>query len=154
LAEALVSNTKGCGFESLLRYHFFMKALVLEDAPERIEWFTYKFGRVCVPFDQTDDPQTAIKLLQENNYTHIFLDHDLLDEHYFKDVTCNKTTGLCVAEWLADNPENNPQCVIIMHTMNENGARRMMQALEKGGRLPTWIWYPELKKRLIVNPLK
>jgi CheY-like chemotaxis protein len=104
-----------------------MKILILEDNPLRIEWFANYFkGEILFV---TDDPQLAIKYLDENQFDKIFLDHDLLPEHYDKDIDCNKTTGLCVAEYLGSDKSINKDATIVIHSRNWNGAERMLNAM-------------------------
>lgn len=105
----------------------FMKILILEDNPHRVEWFTnhFKGEKLFI----TDNPQLAIKYLNENQFERIFLDHDLLPEHYYKDTSCNRTTGLCVAEYLGSDKSINKDAVVIIHSRNWMGAERMFSAM-------------------------
>jgi hypothetical protein len=110
--------------------------LVLEDDLGRIEWFRSRFGN---EMDWTSDPEKAIEYLQRNSYEKIFLDHDLLPEHYLRDTNCNKTTGLRVAEWIADNPVKGK---VFIHSLNWNGVDRMKKVLESATCIPfTELWW-------------
>lgn len=105
-----------------------MKILILEDSEERMNWFRKKLdGEI----DHATKPDKAIEFLQSNEYDLILLDHDLEVYHYDYDVNCDKTTGLCVAKWLGENPTNNESAQIIIHSMNNNGAQRMFHALKR-----------------------
>lgn len=119
-----------------------MKILVLEDSPLRCEWF--RASLIGVDIDFTDNPQTAIDLLTNNVYDCIYLDHDLLPLHYSVDTECDKTTGLCVAKWLAENKECNRGTKIVLHSRNPNGRTRMREALTEGWRYAEEIPFDKL----------
>lgn len=112
-----------------------MKILILEDGSQRVQWFRKTLGEDiwCV-----STPESAIDVLKiHNDFDTIYLDHDLLPEHYFQDTNCNKTTGLAVAEFLASHPENNPEAKILIHSRNCSGVGRMVAALVRGNRAVT-----------------
>lgn len=113
-----------------------MKILLLEDNLKRVDWFhkNYPHASFCGAWE----PWQAIEFLKiHNDFDKIFLDHDLLPEHYNHDTICNKTTGLCVAEWLSANENNNPDAEIILHSRNWNGVGRMVSTLVYGDRKVT-----------------
>lgn len=104
-----------------------MRILVLEDDEERQEFFSKVFKNHTL--DITKIPEKANELLSENQYDYIFLDHDLAPEHYINDTPCNKTTGLCTAEFIEEHPELCAMSEIIIHSLNPNGSERMLKAL-------------------------
>jgi NAD+-processing family protein with receiver domain len=101
------------------------RILVLEDDIRRIDWFTKHFNGAIIDFATTAD--AAINLLKLNSYEEIYLDHDLLPAHYEQDTICNKTTGLAVAEFIADN---NLPSKIFIHSLNPSGAKRIYDAVK------------------------
>ena len=105
-----------------------MKILILEDDDRRIRKFKQNF--IGCELFITHLPETANRYLEEHEFDLIFLDHDLADDHYFKDTVCNETTGLCTAEFLGNNPNLCKDTTIIVHSLNPNGSERMMQALK------------------------
>ncbi len=110
-----------------------MKILLLEDNLERVAWFKKHLTKDIVY--HTEEPLVAIELLKMNrDIDRIYLDHDLLSEHYVEDTNCDITTGLAVAKFLADNPKNNPNVEIIIHSKNWNGVGRMASVLVYGNR--------------------
>lgn len=124
-----------------------MRILILEDDQNRIDWFNTIFDGQEVWI--TKNPQEANKWLKEIGFDYIFLDHDLEEKHYWYDSKCNKTTGLCTAEFLEQNKEVNAKAEIIIHSMNYNGARRMQQALK--GRPVKDVPFHFLQGQLVVN---
>lgn len=130
-----------------------MRVLIVEDDTERLNWFfntlnTYKI-------DYTKFPEEAIKLLKQNEYDYIFLDHDLLEHHYkvidiqSASLVLDEETGYCVAKWLAENLDNNNQAEIFVHSLNPDGSLRMVNIMEQRNvkRVP----YNILKKNIMVN---
>lgn len=111
-----------------------MRILLVEDNLDRVEWFHNTFSKDS--FCTTENPIFAIEFLKmHDDFDIIFLDHDLLPEHYEKDTNCDQTTGLCVAKWIARNPMNNPLANITIHSRNWNGVGRMVSELVWGGRV-------------------
>jgi len=111
-----------------------MNILILEDGPRRIEWFKQNLDYDVLV--TTDDPQVAISNIENQEFDVIYLDHDLLPEHYEQDTNCDKTTGLCVAKHLALTNKNY-DATIIIHSRNWNGVGRMVAALVNGDRVVT-----------------
>ena len=123
-----------------------MRIFVLDDNEERLKWFDRRF-----PFDQVDtamDPTTAIKMLHEHSYDAVFLDHDLLPEHYGADEWDDETTGYAVAQALAEEAKRQRSATIIVHSMNADGALRMVQRLHGAGYATDYIPFPMLEHRL------
>lgn len=108
------------------------RVLVVEDDEARCVWFREKFeGRML---DVTCDVPTALAWLAEREYEAILLDHDLADEHYFSDTPDDERTGYAVARWLADHPTAQRDALIVIHSLNYTGARRMVNVLRDAGR--------------------
>lgn len=106
--------------------------LVVEDDEARCAWFREKLeGR---GLDITCDVPTALTWLAEREYEAVLLDHDLADEHYFSDTPDDERTGYAVARWLADHPTAQRDALIVIHSLNYTGARRMLDALHNAGR--------------------
>lgn len=124
-----------------------MKILILEDDDKRIQKFKQNFIG-CEMFI-THLPKTANRLLEEEEFDLIFLDHDLADEHYIWDTNCNETTGLCTAEHLGNNPHLSQKATVIVHSLNPNGSERMMQALKE--RIKHKIPFTTVFHRLIID---
>jgi CheY-like chemotaxis protein len=108
------------------------RVLIVEDDEMRCTWFRERLrGR---RLDVTCDVRTAISWLGERNYEAVMLDHDLAEEHYFSDSRDDERTGYAVARWLADNPTSQRDALIIIHSLNYEGARRMLAVLRDAGR--------------------
>ncbi len=108
------------------------RVLIVEDDETRCTWFRERLpGR---QLDVTCDARTAISWLLERDYEAVFLDHDLVEEHYFSDQRDDERTGYAVARWLADNPTSQRDSLIIIHSLNYEGAGRMLAALRDAGR--------------------
>lgn len=111
------------------------KVFVLEDAKDRIDFFTEIFGNIS--YFITAKVDVAIKSLKETKFDLIFLDHDLEEilptdgtrpmlnwDDY--DKTEEEKTGLHVARILRDTINCETPCII--HSMNPIGASDMMKA--------------------------
>lgn len=69
--------------------------------------------------------QEAIKALKEKDFDFVSLDHDLGGEVY---VESGENTGYEVAQFIAKM--KNPPPIVIVHSWNSVGARKMVQELE------------------------
>ena len=108
------------------------RVLVVEDDEARCAWFRERLrGR---QLDVTCDVWTAISWLAERDYVAVLLDHDLAEEHYFSDARDDERTGYAVARWLADHPTSQRDALIVIHSLNYVGARRMLEVLRAAGR--------------------
>ncbi|MGH9898043.1 MAG: cyclic-phosphate processing receiver domain-containing protein [Pyrinomonadaceae bacterium] len=125
--------------------HTPINIFVLEDDLERHEWFEKKFSRDHV--DIATDVPHAIRLLERNIYDMIYLDHDLLPEHYGAPELPTDRCGHNVAMWLAEHPEKQRNARIIVHTRNAEGAFRMVELLRATGRSAEYIPFPILSQR-------
>jgi hypothetical protein len=95
-----------------------MNIFVLEDNPERMEWFGTTFSDCTIT--HTDDVQVSSFLLRNNKYDIIFLDRDLGE-----DMPCGEElTKVMMEEKLC------PDTCIVVHTVNPWGQRCMREHLE------------------------
>jgi CheY-like chemotaxis protein len=124
-----------------------LRVLLLDDDERRHEWFAQRFAG-----DQLDiasEPNTAIALLVAKPYDAIFLDHDLLPEHYrTPEPTDEERTGYAVAAWLAARPEVQPASTIIVHTRNANGALKMVRKMRAAGRRAEYVPWTRLPEQI------
>lgn len=75
----------------------------------------------------------AIRKLNMNaDYDLIMLDHDLEEEHYAADGA-QVGTGMEVARWLAENANPFTAARIIVHSLNEPAAKRMVATMRAAG---------------------
>ena len=124
-----------------------LRVLLLDDDERRHEWFARRFAG-----DQLDiavEPSAAIELLAANPYDAIFLDHDLLPEHYrTPEPTDEERTGYAVAAWLAARPDVQPASTIIVHTRNANGALKMVRKMRAAGRRAEYVPWTRLPEQI------
>jgi CheY-like chemotaxis protein len=108
------------------------RILIVEDDVGRRSWFDKAFPHY--ERDTTHEVSAAVQWLRERDYSLIFLDHDLAEEHYELEMADDGLTGYNVAAWLALHPECQPATPIIIHSLNYPGAQRMLQCLLDSGR--------------------
>jgi len=100
-----------------------MRILVLDDSDERLKEFKQNFiGNIV---DCVKTAREAINKLTSEKYECIYLDHDLGDRVF---VPSGPGTGYEVAQWLNQNPDRQPQLIII-HSFNPVGAKNMKSLL-------------------------
>lgn len=125
-----------------------MRILVLEDDPERLKWFRY--ATIGCVVDTTKDVEEAKRWIDEREYDQIFLDHDLAEEHYavWREGSDkhDATTGYAVARHLAENPSRSSEAVIVVHSMNPIGGKRMADKIAEARKNVQWLSYPLLKQ--------
>lgn len=109
-----------------------VRVFLLDDDVMRHEWFKRQFKGETV--EVAADHEHAIALLSENDYDLIFLDHDLLPEHYYSETFDDERSGYAVARWLAEHPERLASAPVIVHTRNADGALRMVELMRGTGR--------------------
>src|SRR6266545_7406982 len=80
-----------------------IRIFLLEDDERRCEWFAKRFKGD--ELDVACDVSHAKELLQTRTYDSIFLDHDLMPEHYGSNETDDERTGYAIASFLASRPE-------------------------------------------------
>ena len=118
---------------------------LLDDDRRRHRWFNKRFEG-----DEIDIAETvaeAKELLSENSYDAIFLDHDLLPEHYEGKID-DENTGYAIAHWLFENKDSNRAATIIVHTRNADGAIRMVEKLRECGRNVEYVPFPMLDLKI------
>ncbi len=124
-----------------------MSVFVLDDDHRRHRWFTKRFKG-----DELDIAETveeAKEYLSQYLYDVVFLDHDLLPEHYeSNDHDDFARTGYAIAEWLFENPKLQRSATFIVHTRNDNAALKMVEKLRDSGRQVEYIAFPMLEMKL------
>ncbi|HEX8491554.1 MAG TPA: cyclic-phosphate processing receiver domain-containing protein [Pyrinomonadaceae bacterium] len=123
-----------------------IRVFLLDDDTRRHVWFTKRFDGDFL--DIADDVARARELLSQNFYDAIFLDHDLLPEHYHSKTTDDERTGYAIASWLASEPKLQPACTIMVHTRNADGAMRMVEELRRAGRQAEYVPFPMLAQKI------
>jgi hypothetical protein len=123
-----------------------IRVFLLDDDETRHDWFAERFRG-----DQLDiavEPRRAIELLSNYFYDAIFLDHDLLPEHYKSSAHDDERTGYAVAAWLASRPDVQPASTILVHTRNADGAIRMVEEMRRAGRRAEYVPFPLLAQKI------
>ncbi|HEX8144289.1 MAG TPA: cyclic-phosphate processing receiver domain-containing protein [Pyrinomonadaceae bacterium] len=123
-----------------------IRVFLLDDDSRRHEWFKKHFKGDYLDIAET--VETAIEFLGANFYDAIFLDHDLLPEHYHSETTDDERTGYAVALWLASQPERQRASTIMVHTRNADGAMRMVEELRRAGRQAEYVPFPMLSQKI------
>ena len=108
------------------------RVLIVEDDETRCAWFRERLAGNLL--DVTCDVVEAVRWLAERDYRALLLDHDLVQEHYFSSEPDDERTGYAVARWLAENPTAQRDALIVVHSLNYTGARRMVELLRDAGR--------------------
>jgi hypothetical protein len=123
-----------------------IRIFLLEDDERRCEWFAKRFKG-----DQLDivqDVPEAKELLKTRSYDSIFLDHDLMPEHYGATESDDERTGYAIASFLAAHPELQRAATIMVHSFNADGAMRMVEELRGAGRQAEYIPFHFLEERI------
>ena len=124
-----------------------IRVFLLDDDTSRHSWFARRF-----PGDHLDvavDVPAARALLDANYYDAVFLDHDLLPEHYkLQSGRDDERTGYAIASWLAATPRLQPAATIIVHTRNPDGAMRMVELMRAAGRRAEYVPFPLLGQKI------
>ena len=123
-----------------------ISVFLLEDDERRREWFAKRFKGDHL--DVVDDVAQAKELLENRSYDSIFLDHDLIPEHYGSDTTDDERTGYAIASFLASRPELQRAATIMVHSFNAEGALRMVEELRGAGRQADYVPFHFLEERL------
>jgi CheY-like chemotaxis protein len=136
------------GLGASLAPHHPVRVFLLDDDTLRHEWFARQFKSDHL--DVAADPARAVELLSSNYYDLIFLDHDLLPEHYYAEEFDDERSGYAVARWLSERPERLAAATVIVHTRNADGALRMVELLRRTGRqaehVPFHMLTPKIKQ--------
>ena len=123
-----------------------IRVFLLDDDTRRHDWFAKRFAGDYL--DVAEDVAGAQELLKANIYDAIFLDHDLLPEHYGSESDDDERTGYAVALWLASQPELQRASTIMVHTRNADGAIRMVEELRRAGRQAEYVPFPLLAQKI------
>jgi CheY-like chemotaxis protein len=123
-----------------------LRVFLLDDDVLRHEWFARRFSRDHL--DTAVDPAGAFEMLSSNTYDAIFLDHDLLPEHYNSDVWDDERTGYAVAAWLAERPGSQAGATVVVHTRNADGALRMVELMRRAGLQVEHVPFPYLSPKI------
>lgn len=122
-------------------YHIFL----LDDDVRRHDWFKQRFAKDHIDIAET--VSEALELLKSASYDALFLDHDLLPEHYHAEEHDDEHTGYAIAAWLAENPGYQASSTITVHTRNADGAMRMVNCLRHSGRHADYVPFPLLTQK-------
>jgi hypothetical protein len=123
-----------------------IRIFLLEDDERRCEWFAKRFKGDHL--DIAGDVAQARRLLEASSYDSIFLDHDLMPEHYGATVADDERTGYAIASFLAAHPEFQLSATIMVHSFNADGAMRMVEELRGAGRQAEYIPFHFLEERI------
>jgi response regulator RpfG family c-di-GMP phosphodiesterase len=120
---------------------------VLDDDKRRHRWFQKRFAGDEV--DVAETVEEAKVLLKENQYDAVFLDHDLLPEHYESNEHDDfSRTGYAIAEFLDENRTLQRAATIIVHTRNADAAIKMVQKIRDSGRTCEYVAFPMLDLKI------
>ena len=139
-----IMNKLGLNQERVERHP--IRVFLLDDDVRRHDWFSERFKGDFVAI--TDNVEEARQLLSASSYDAIFLDHDLLPEHYNSTSKDDDRTGYAIAAWLAANPKLQPAATILVHTRNADGAMRMVEELRGAGRTAAYVPFPYLAEKI------
>ena len=142
----LTSLLTKLGLKSIKAERHPIRVFLLDDDERRHKWFHLRFKGDVV--DVAINVPEAVGLLEAGPYDAIFLDHDLLPEHYNSDSTDDERTGYAIARWLSTNPQFQRASTILVHTRNADGAMRMVEELRRSGRHAEYVPFPMLAERI------
>lgn len=124
-----------------------INVFLLDDDTRRHRWFEKRFKG-----DELDIAETveeAKEYLSEHTYDAIFLDHDLLPEHYKSNNHDDfARTGRAIADWLNENKDLQRAATIIVHTRNADAAIGMVETLRESGRTVEYCAFPMLDLKI------
>ena len=123
-----------------------IRIFLLEDDERRCDWFNKRFKGDEI--DIACEVEEAKELLSTRTYDSIFLDHDLMPEHYGSDIPDDERTGYAIASFLAERRELQRAATIMVHSFNADGALRMVETLRRAGRQADYIPFHMLEERL------
>ena len=119
---------------------------LLDDDRRRHLWFSKRFEGD--ELDIAENVSEAKELLEENTYDAIFLDHDLLPEHYESSEFDDENTGYAIAHWLGENKNLQRAATFIVHTRNADGGIRMVEKLRETDRNAEYVPFPLLDMKI------
>ena len=123
-----------------------IRIFLLEDDERRCAWFQKRFKGDTLHI--SCDIAEAKELLESNSYDSIFLDHDLMPEHYGSATPDDEHTGYAIASFLASRPDLQRPATIMVHSFNAEGALRMVEELRRAGRQADYVPFHFLEERL------
>ncbi|MBE7516841.1 MAG: hypothetical protein HS105_09580 [Chloracidobacterium sp.] len=124
-----------------------ISVMLLDDDHRRHRWFEKRFAGDGLDIAETVEEAKA--LLEGKTYDAIFLDHDLLPEHYeSNDHDDYDRTGFAVAKWLAERSDLQRAATIIVHTRNADAAIPMVRTLRATGRNVEYCAFPMLDLKI------
>ena len=123
-----------------------ISVFLLDDDKRRHEWFRKRFKGDYLEI--SEDVPGAVEKLEHGVYDAIFLDHDLLPEHYKTDIKDDGSTGFAIAKWIAEHPTMHRASYIIVHTRNADAAIRMVEILRDNGRDAEYVPFPFLEHKI------
>lgn len=124
-----------------------ISVFLLDDDTRRHRWFKKRFDGDELSIAET--VEEAKELLSANAYDAIFLDHDLLPEHYESNTHDDfARTGYAIAEFLDEKRELQRASTIIVHTRNADAAIRMVEKLRESGRSVEYCAFPMLDMKI------
>ena len=124
-----------------------ISVFLLDDEQRRHRWFKKRFQGDDVTIAET--VEEAKKHLTERSFDAIFLDHDLLPEHYeSNDHDDFDRTGYAIAEFLHEKKDLQRAATIIVHTRNADAAIKMVQKLRDSGRTCEYCAFPMLDLKI------
>lgn len=119
---------------------------LLDDDTRRHRWFKKRF--VGDEVEVAETVEEAKKLLQSRPYDAIFLDHDLLPDHYDSEKWDDENTGYAIAKWLSENKNIQKAATVIVHTRNSEGGMRMVDVMRQSERSVEYVPYPLLDMKI------
>ena len=134
------------GIENAVAERSAINVFLLDDDRRRHHWFERRFKGDFL--DIAEDVASAREMLTKNFYDAIFLDHDLLPDHYHSQSRDDANTGYAIALWLASSPEVQRATTILVHTRNADGAMRMVEELRRAGRQAEYVPFPLLAQKI------
>lgn len=112
-----------------------MKILIIEDLNSRITLFLKGIHK-----NQPNSSVYSCSTLADaqvhflgNKFDIVFLDHDLLDEHYDLESLSYSGTGSEICSWLAGSGIGKRNKLYVIHSLNSKGAERMHRYLSDAG---------------------
>lgn len=123
-----------------------ISVFLLDDDSRRHRWFKKRFNGDEVAVAET--VVEAKEMLQERAYDAIFLDHDLLPDHYDSEKWDDENTGFAIAKWLGENRNLQSAATIIVHTRNSEGGMRMVEVMRQNQRTVEYVPYTLLDMKI------
>lgn len=134
------------GLDSLVERRAPLRVFLLDDDTMRHDWFAKNFRGDRL--DVASDAARAVELLAAHTYDLVFLDHDLLPEHYYAEEFDDERSGFAAARFLAERPDRQSIATIVVHTRNADGALRMVEMLRRAGRQAEHVPFHHLAPKL------